>query len=183
MQKPQGYDEAQAIVGGGYPQLPAGGYVCRVVGAKMDVAKDGSDMLVLALDIARGEYKDFFKQAHTRRKEANPDKRVEWPCRYWQLVTPKHVGRLKGLVESFEASNPGYKVPWGENSESTLVNRLIGCVFREEEYIGRNDNKVHTTVRAYSLEPVEGIEDKPAPQKKTVEPPPENSIPDEEIPF
>lgn len=182
MQKPQGYDEAQAVVGAGFPMLPPGGYVCRVAGAKMDVSKSGSDMLVLALDIARGEYKDFFRQAHTRRQEASPDTKVEWPCRYWQMVTKEQAGRLKGLVQSFEESNPGFKMTWAENSEGTLVNKLIGVVFREEEYINR-ENKVRTTVRAYSLQPVKGIEDEPVPAKKTVTPPPENSIPDEDIPF
>ena len=59
MNKIQGYDEAQAYTGESRA-LPAGKYICEIKGAKEVKAKTGKKQLVLQLDIAEGEYKDFY---------------------------------------------------------------------------------------------------------------------------
>ena len=57
IKKPQGYDEAPAYTGE-FMQLPAGLYICKVLGVKEDENR-GHSRLAMQFDIAQGEYKDF----------------------------------------------------------------------------------------------------------------------------
>ena len=53
--KPQGYDKAPAYTGESV-QLPAGLYICEVLGARQE-EYNGHDRFVMQFDIAEGEYK------------------------------------------------------------------------------------------------------------------------------
>jgi hypothetical protein len=95
----------------------------------------------------------------------------------------EQVGRYKGLIVAIEQSNPGYK--W-DFDEGTLKGKTCACIFREEEYIGQNDGKVHTTTRAYQIIPVEDMDKATVPEKKCIEQKPQEPggyFGDEEIPF
>ena len=65
MNKIQGYDEAQAYTGESRA-LPAGKYICEIKGAKEVETKNGKKQLVLQLDIAEGEYKDFYSDQFSK---------------------------------------------------------------------------------------------------------------------
>ena len=124
MEKIQGYDEAQAITGE-YERLEAGGYICRIINAKEEKSKSGKRMLVIALDIAEGEKKDYFK------KRFDEDNRAEkkWPAGaiYRQMLEgEKAAGFLKGLMTSLEASNEGFKWDWNEKK---LRDLKCGAIF------------------------------------------------------
>lgn len=116
------------------PKLPLGAYVCRVKQAVVQNNGYG-DQLCLLFDIAEGEYKDFYQKDFN----ANTDMNKKWKgvLRVW---LPKNDGSekdeltksgLKGMTTAFEKSNPGYTWNWDETS---LAGKLIGIVFRNEEW-------------------------------------------------
>lgn len=163
--KPQGYDDAVAMTAGDFPRLPAGGYVCKVINVKLGKSQNGNEMLILALDIAEGQYEDFFRKQYDRMLGFNKD--AKWPCLYRQVTCGNSVGLFKGMVSAFEKSNPGFAVTFPFD-ESTLARKIVGGAFREEEYI-RNDGKSAMSIRCFSLRPVEGITEIEPPAPKMLE--------------
>lgn len=184
-----GFNEAQAIMGGGNRQLPAGVYVGKVINVKLGNSQKGDEMLTLAMDIAEGEYKGFFREQFDRKAQfAKEGQEVKWPCQYYQLTRKDEqtIGRFKGMLTCFEMSNDGYHWNWEETS---LRGKVCGVIMREEEYIG-NDNKPHTTTRCYAIIPISEMDNATVPEKKCVEQKPPTmdggfggSFNDEEIPF
>lgn len=177
MNKPANWDSVEAITGE-YKKLPAGGYVCSIVRAECTKSKNGKEMLKLAIDIAEGEYKDFYLNQYLQEQERNKEQ-AKWRCSYYQLTEGDSMGRFKGMLLNIEKSNPGYKWNWNEKS---LEGKLFGGVFREEEYINRNGG-LSTAVKLISIRPVEGITDIEPPAKKVLE---NNNLAEnfgEEIPF
>lgn len=153
MEKVQGYDEAQAITGE-YERLNAGGYIYKIISAKEEKSKSGKRMLVLALDIAEGDKKDFFRNRFN--DNSNPDKK--WPAGaiYRQMLEgEKAAGFLKGLMTSLEASNDGFKWDWDEKK---LANLKCGAIFGEEEY-EKMDGSVGTTTKVKFIRTVKAIQD------------------------
>lgn len=153
MEKVQGYDEAQAITGE-YERLNAGGYICKIISAKEEKSKSGKRMLVLSLDIAEGDKKDFFRNRFN--DNSNPDKK--WPAGaiYRQMLEgEKAAGFLKGLMTSLEASNDGFKWDWDEKK---LVNLKCGAIFGEEEY-EKMDGSVGTTTKVKFIRTIKAIQD------------------------
>lgn len=190
MMKPDGFDSATAIKGGGFPQLPPGGYICRIVDAKEQQSKSKRNMMVLALDIAEGECKDFYLKQFQRRHEENPD--AKWPCLYYQLTDGDSVGRLKGLLMALEESNEGFSLASWDWDEKKLKNLQCCGVFREEEYLNPQD-EIRTSVKCMTILPTADLPDVKVPAKKTL-PLKQNggswggnggwgNIPDEDIPF
>lgn len=125
MQKPDGYDGAQAATGGQRPKPPAGGHVLGVVRVEETKSRDGEEMIVLYLDIARGEFKNYYRELGERLKK-------DVFLRYYQLTqSKKSIPFLKGMIQSFEKSNPGFDWQW---EAQALTRRLVGANLREEEY-------------------------------------------------
>lgn len=115
-------------------KLPLGAYVCKVKGVRIDAA-DYGEQLVIQFDIAEGEYMDFYKREYAANTNAN--KKFKGVLRVW---LPRDDGSekdewtkstFKGMVTSFEKSNPGYVWNW---NEQTLIGRMIGVMFRNEEW-------------------------------------------------
>lgn len=178
MNKPANWDSVEAITGE-YKKLPAGGYVCSIVRAECTKSKNGKEMLKLAIDIAEGEYKDFYLNQYLQEQERNKEQ-AKWRGSYYQLTEGDSMGRFKGMLLNIEKSNSGYKWNWNEKS---LEGKLFGGVFREEEYINRNGG-LSTAVKLISIIPVEGITDIEPPAKKVLEN--NNNLAEnfgEEIPF
>lgn len=116
------------------PKLPLGAYVCKV--KKAVVQNNGyGDQLCILFDIAEGEHKGFY--AEEFKLNTQQDKKWKGVLRVW---IPKDDGSekdewtksaFKGVVTSFEKSNPGYQWNWDENS---LAGKMIGVLFRDEEW-------------------------------------------------
>ena len=120
---------------GGFEMLPRGGYVCVIMGAKIEERENGSQVVVLAVDIAEGDYDAYFQQNFNRQ---TGDNKV-WPCRYW-LNVPKDDGserdewdkrKFKTFTTSLEKSNEGYKFDWDEKK---FTGKLIGGLFNYREF-------------------------------------------------
>lgn len=136
MQKVKDWDTVQAV--GEAVKLPVDGYVCKIMDAK-EMTYNGTSgefsRLEVSFDIAEGEYKGFF--ANDYRAQQQEDKKWKGVLR---LYIPKDDGsemdewtkrRLKSLTESAEDSNSGFHWEW---DESKLKDKLVGIVFRNEEW-------------------------------------------------
>ncbi len=137
MEKPQGYDEAEAKVSGGeFPQPTAGGYVAKIVSAVFGDSKKGNKMLTVGLDIAEGDFKDHY----TKLSEKFDNDAY---LKIYQLTDGDHVNYFKGLINAIEHSNNGYKFNF---DETTLIGKKIGVNLREEEYLNK-DNVLKTILK------------------------------------
>lgn len=114
--------------------LPLGAYVCKVKQAVVQ-SNDYGDQLCILFDIVEGEYKDFFMGKFRTNNMEN--KKWKGVLKQW---CPKDDGSekdewtkssFKGMVTSFEKSNPGYQWNW---DEASLVGKVVGILFRNEEW-------------------------------------------------
>lgn len=158
MEKIEGYDEAEALTGE-FEVIEPGGYICKVIACKEELSKSGKRMLVFALDIEEGKYKGYFKKRwdELNKQNTDPSKQVKYPSAgtYRQMVegSDKALGFLKGVMTSFEVSNPGFKWDWNEKK---LVNLKCGVIFGQEEYL-KLDGSVGISTKAKGIRSVECI--------------------------
>ena len=148
-----GYDKA-AVYDGSNERLPAGGYVCRILKAWVETTMGGSEQIALALEIAEGDYAGYFGKQYSSKKETYPN--TKWPCIFKQftLGTDGNTNPyFKGLIKVIENSNTGYTWNWHETG---LQNKMIGMIFREEEF-ETNDGNIRTTIRPAFPRSVERI--------------------------
>lgn len=120
--------------GGGAPQIPAGAYVAKILGANEAVYSWGS-RLEISFDIVEGEYKGFFAD----RYRGDDGENKKWKGVY-RLTVPKagnqyyenQVKTFGNAIACIEESNPGYTWDW---DEQTLKGLTVGVMFRDEEYL------------------------------------------------
>lgn len=165
MRKIDNWNEITPVTGGG-EQLPPGVYKVGIVNAFAGTTQAGKEKLVLALEVTEGDYQGIFSRKFRARKQYN--EQAQWPCLFHQVTEGDSVGRYKGLIMAVEASNPGYT--W-DFDETTLKGKEVGCVFREEEYIGQQDGKIHSIAKPYQFIPIEDMDKVTVPEKKCIDQP------------
>ena len=115
-----------------FKKMPAGGYVCKIVKAASGLNRYEEPCLLLYLDVAEGEYQNYFGDIYAKRLVRGEDR---YPCVYSQ---PVYAARnLKRLIESVEASNEEYQTTCVEGSEwdeRELEQLKVGVVFGEKEF-------------------------------------------------
>lgn len=142
MNKPQGYEEAQAFTGESHYIVP-GGYICQIRQAVVENPGTDKESLALIFDVAEGEYKGYYAEQFNKKFSTNPD--AKWQGTYRQFVNGKGTPFFKGLITAIENSNTGYKWDWNEN---TLRGKMFGAVMGQEEYLnGNGDMKLSTKCR------------------------------------
>lgn len=138
-------------------KLPLGAYVCKVKKAVVQNTDYGQQLCIL-FDIEDGEYRGYYAEDY--KNSTYEDKKWKGVLRIW---LPKDDGSekdewtkstLKGMVTSFEKSNPGYQWNWDENS---LAGKLVGILFRNEEW--EYKGKTGWTVRPFKAISVASVED------------------------
>lgn len=115
--------------------LPAGGYVAKIMTAKVKQNTWG-DTLEVAFDIAEGECQGFFK--HDYDSNTRDDRKWRGVMRL-QVPSdqddPKKDSWKKNVFENFtccvQESNPGYEWDW---DESGLKGKMIGVLFNNREW-------------------------------------------------
>ena len=114
---------------GEFVKVPAGGYVCVIRMVGIDKTKTGKYKMMFTLDIAEGEFAGAFKDS-------------QYPPIFQQLIYDDNGTAskyLKGLLEDIEASNPDWKMPPNDELDvATLVNKKVGFIFGEKEYLKKN---------------------------------------------
>ena len=124
--------EIKKSVGASEP-LPAGGYVAKILNAKVEEYSWG-EVLVISFDIAEGEYKDFFSKQY--KENTREDKK--WKGNF-RLTVPQESNQyfdsqkrtFGNAIWAIEESNPGYHWDW---NEAALKGKMVGVLFRDREW-------------------------------------------------
>ena len=136
IKKPKNWENVQAAKERAV--LPAGGYVVKIIAAKVASypSSDGScfEKLEIALDIDDGDYKGFYDAEYKSQTQEE---------RKWKGVLRQYLplddgsdrdewtkSSLKALTDAVEDSNSGYRWDW---DETKLKGKEVGCIFRLEE--------------------------------------------------
>lgn len=155
MNKPADFDTAQGL----NESLPKGGYVCRIMNVEETVSQSkGEPMIKVSLDIAEGPYKDYFTKKY--RADNRIDKKWSGNAVANQLVYDQNDTNttnkgFKTFITSVEESNNGFKVEWGNAFCSCLKNKIVGVIFRSEQFLG--DNGISLATKVYSFRSAETI--------------------------
>lgn len=135
--KPNNWDKVQAAQE--RVKLPAGGYVVKIMGAKVAQYSNNEgqtfEKLEMALDIIEGEYKEFYEKDF--KMQNTEDKK-------WKGVLKQYIfkddgtekdewtkSQFKAMTNAIKDSNNGYDWDW---DESKLKGKIVGCLFRLEEW-------------------------------------------------
>ena len=113
--------------------LPAGGYVAKIIGAKVENYSWGS-VVVIAFDITEGEYSDFFRKQF----DSNTNEDKKWKGTY-RLTVPDESSQyfennqrtFNNFIYSMEDSNSGYHY---DCDETKFKGKSIGVLFRNKEF-------------------------------------------------
>lgn len=135
MQKPSGYDEAQAS--GEFTPIELGGHYAVIKQVSETQSKTGRDMIVVLFDFVKPD-----KQAGYFAKQFNDDDREnkKWPfsgSKYIMVQDYNDQNKTSRAFKTFctciEKSN-NYSIAWGGNVwAQQFKGKTIGVVFGEEE--------------------------------------------------
>lgn len=150
MKKFGGYDDAKKQAqASGTMKLPAGGYVCKVIGVKYNNGQEGySDFIEIQFEIAEGDFKGFFQKQY----EANTNEDKKYKGRT-KIYIPTDDGSERdgwtkrsfaGWTNAFEESNEGYSWDWDEKK---WKGKLVGIVFGETGTVIGGREVVYTEAR------------------------------------
>lgn len=137
MEKIENWDNIEAKGMEDFKSLPIGAYECVIVGAVIHQSEiSGKESFKVAIDIATGEYKDYFR----KRFDANTNEDKKWDNNAVRYLAYQgdNASYFKGFLTSVENSNPGYKWDW---DESKLKGKKICGVFQYEEYEKQDGTK------------------------------------------
>ena len=152
------YNDVQ--VGGEFKVLPGGGYICRILSAKMGVNSDGLPMIEVAIDISDGEYAQYFHNLYRSRMSNDPN--TKYPYNGVLRITAvdeegNTKKNFKSFVTSVEKSNDCELPRHDEAFLKALKDKTVGVLYQREEYLG-NDGKTHWSTKPKWFRDVETIE-------------------------
>lgn len=131
------FDKVEAKGMDDFKALPIGAYECVIKEAEIYKSEQsGKESLRVAVDIASGEYKDYFQ----KRFDSNPNMDKKWDNNATRYLAfdGDNVSFFKGFITTIENSNTGYKWNW---DEKTLVGKKVCGVFLYEEYENQDGEK------------------------------------------
>ena len=139
----------------GREMLPAGGYVCSILSARVEEGDWGST-LIIAHDVAEGEFEGIFKRDY----DNNTREDKKWRGTF-RIRLPKDDGSeqdawkkrsLGNTIWALEQSNEGFAWNW---DEKTLKGKKIGLLYRNKEW--EFSGKSGWTTEAVSAESIDNI--------------------------
>ena len=138
MQKPVDFDQVQAA--GSFETLKVGGHILKIKEVREGKTYAGRDKVTVYFDTDKqDEQPEFYlKQFNSDTREGK-----KWP---WNAHKDESIytaagttsGFFKAFIDNVEKSNPGFKVVWGDKFCDCLKGKLVGGVFRVEEYLDNN---------------------------------------------
>ena len=133
---------------GSFEKLPVGGYIIKIL-AVDDVPE--KEYLKIFFDINDGEKKGFFQKAF--KEDTRAEKK--WPNAgsFIRSYKEKALPMFKGFTNAIENSNKGYKWNFDEKS---LVNKIVGVVIGEEQYLNQK-GQVRTRTYVSAVRSVDTI--------------------------
>ncbi len=119
--------------GGTFEQLPAGGYVAKILNARVEEYTWGN-VLVFSFDICEGQYSGFFQKQY----DENDREGKKWKGNYRLTVPQENNQYFESQKRTFgnaiwavEESNPGYRWDWDEGK---MIGKTVGVLFRNAEW-------------------------------------------------
>ena len=131
------FDKVEAKGMDDFKGLPIGAYECVIKDARLNHNEEtGKNTLKISIDIASGEYKDYFLKAY------ETDTRIDrkWNNNAIRYIAYEgdNVAYFKGFLTVIENSNIGYKWDW---DETKLKGKKVCGVFQYEEYEKQDGTK------------------------------------------
>ena len=124
------FDKVEAKGMDDFKGLPIGAYECVIKDARLNHNEEtGKNTLKISIDIASGEYKDYFLKAYET--DTRIDRKWNNNAIRYLAYEGDNVAFFKGFITTVENSNVGYKWNW---EESTLKGKKVCGVFQYEEY-------------------------------------------------
>lgn len=137
MLEPKGYNKVQEF--GEYEKLAPGGHVLRILKVEETTSRNGDDMIKIYLDTDKTDKQPgFFKKRYDSDTRANK----KWGCIVNQLVIDTKTGLASRGLKTFhtcveKSNSSSFKLIWGDKYAANFKNKLIGGLFRNEEYENR----------------------------------------------
>ena len=130
MKKIDNWNEIEAKGMDDFKALPIGAYECVIKDARLNHNEEtGKNTLKISIDIASGEYKDYFLKAYEN--DTRIDRKWNNNAVRYLAYEGDNVSYFKGFLTVIENSNTGYKWDW---DETKLKGKKVCGVFQYEEY-------------------------------------------------
>ena len=124
------FDKIEAKGMDDFKALPIGAYECVIKDARLNHNEEtGKNTLKISIDIASGEYKDYFLKAYEN--DTRIDRKWNNNAVRYLAYEGDNVSYFKGFLTVIENSNTGYKWDW---DETKLKGKKVCGVFQYEEY-------------------------------------------------
>ena len=124
------FDKVEAKGMDDFKTLPIGAYECVIKDARLNHNEEtGKNTLKISIDIASGEYKDYFLKAYET--DTRIDRKWNNNAVRYLAYEGDNVSYFKGFLTVIENSNIGYKWDW---DETKLKGKKVCGVFQYEEY-------------------------------------------------
>ena len=160
--KPNGYDEVQA--GGDFTPIELGGHKLVIKKLEEVTASNGNKYLKVSFDTAPDDRQPNY---YTEAWKNDTREQKKWGGVATVFPTDqegKTSKTFKQFCTSIEKSNNS-KIQWGAGFESSIVGKVIGGIFGEEEYLN-NANEVKVARKLFWWRSTEGIIDAKIPEKR-----------------
>jgi hypothetical protein len=141
-------------------ELPAGGYVVKIMDVAVAKWPSGDPCFDISIDIAEGDYKDFY--ANDYRAQTSDNK---WWRGTFRITPPDdnapewQNNRFWDFICAVEDSNPGFRFS-GEETDLTkakFAKKVLGALFRREETRPNADGKTFWNTKMFRCLPAEKI--------------------------
>lgn len=145
MQKPSDYDSVQPY--GEFAPFECGGHIMKIIKVEETISKNGNLMIMIYLDTDKSDKQPlYFKKKYDADTRANK----KWGCIVYQLTEDLKTGGtnpgFKTFITAVEKSNSSsFKVLWGDKFCDCFKGRLVGGVFRREEFLTQKGTGAWTT--------------------------------------
>lgn len=151
------YDKVQ--IGGEFQSLPGGGYVVCIKKAQMVTNSNGLPMVEAMVDIAEGDFKDYFGDLYRSRISNDPN--AKYPYNGILRITAVDENNntkknFKSFCTAIEQSNDMTLPRHDEAFLKALAGKYVGVLYQREEYAG-NDGKTHWSTKPKWYRNVETI--------------------------
>ena len=166
-EKPQGYDDV-VVNDGDYTPIELGGH--KLIIKKIEEVNKGDyKYLKIFFDTAPDDKQpNYYMDQYTNDTRGSK----KWMGTATIFPTDKEgktSKTFKQFCTSIERSNNS-KIQWGTGFEGSVVNKVVGGIFGEEEYLNAN-NEVKTARKLFWWRSVDSIADAKIPDKRTVDKP------------
>ena len=131
------FDKIEAKGMDDFRGLPIGAYECVIKDARINHnEQSGKDTFKVSIDIASGEYKDYFQKMYE--SDTRIDRKWNNNAVRYLAFTGDNVAYFKGFITTVENSNVGYTWDW---DETKLKGKKVCGVFQYEEYEKQDGTK------------------------------------------